>query len=534
MGYRIEQGTYQSIDPRTGEVIAAFSATSSENVMVVAEKARVAFRDWSGLSLKTRAELISKAYRQFHQDQDEIATLISRETGKPLAEAYSSEILPVLDCFQYYLRNIRKFLRTTHIGFSNPLFKIRKGYVLWEPLGVVAVISPWNYPFLLSMMHIIPALLTGNAVIHKPSEHTSLTGLKIRDIFDRAYLPRNVLAVVTGLSEVGQAVVQAPLDKVFFTGSTAVGRKIYQAAAENLCPVNMELGGSDAMIVLEDADIERAVRAATWGAFTNCGQACVSVERLFVHESIREDFINALKEKIAKVRLPEEGSESHDVSCLAVEQQFTKIRELVADASDKGAEILTGGRVRREIGDLFFEPTVLTNVDSSMKVTNEEIFGPVLLVMSFTSEDEAVFLANESPYGLSASIWTHDLKRGERMARKIAAGSVLVNDLNIHVAQVEAPYAGYKNSGIGVSQGRWEIMELVKPKYVNTERPVLRRLLKLVFRRLYTNDLWWFSYSSRFVSDMRVFNDFLHHRSWLRRLRMVPATLRALFRKDYL
>ncbi|MFQ5771732.1 MAG: aldehyde dehydrogenase family protein, partial [bacterium] len=277
MALKIESDSLFSMNPRTGEIIGEFSPIDPDHMPDIIQKAQTAFKHWSNLSLKTRLELFRKAYRQFYLFQDEIANLISAETGKPLVEAYSSEILPVLDCFKYYLKNVKKILKSHRIKSLNPIFKVRKGLVRYESLGIVVVISPWNFPFLLSMQHIIPAILAGNVIIHKPSEHTTLTGLKIREVFDRAYLPKGVLEIVAGLSDVGQTLVNSKVDKIIFTGSTEVGKKIYQAAAQNLVPVNMELGGSDPMIVLEDANLERAVNGALWGAFSNAGQACLSV-----------------------------------------------------------------------------------------------------------------------------------------------------------------------------------------------------------------------------------------------------------------
>ena len=534
MAFKIVQELYCSYDPQTGDEIATFPLTQPSDISTIVEKARSAFADWGDLSLKTRIEIVKKAYRQFYLAQDEVAELISRETGKPIAEAYSSEILPVLDCFKYYLKHIHRFLKNKSVQFTNPIFKLRQGYVRQEPLGVVAIISPWNFPFLLTMQHLVPAILTGNVVIHKPSEHTSLVGLKIREIFDRSYLPKNVLVVVTGLADVGSALVESNLDKIFFTGSTDVGKKIYRAAANNFVPVNMELGGSDPMIVLKDADLDRAVNAAVWGAFNNCGQACVSVERLYIDESILDEFVARMLEKMKNLRFKTPENPDAEISCLAIESQFLKIKRMVEDAVTKGAVVLSGGKNRQELGGWFYEPTVLTNIDSSMTVMKYEIFGPLVLVIPFISEGEAVFLANDSQYGLSASVWTEDRKRGEALAKKIEAGSVLINDIHIHVAQMEAPYTGFKNSGFGVGHGYREIMELVKPKYINTERPFIKIFFKIVFRSLIKNDLWWFKYSDQVKEELKTFIAFLHHSSYLKRILMLPAVVRALFRKNYL
>jgi len=534
MALKVELNSLYSTDPTTGEIISEFSATNPEDLPEIIERAKSAFETWSDLTLRTRLELFRKAYRQFYLYQDEVAQLISQETGKPLAEAYASEILPILDCFKYYLKNIPKFLKSHRTGSLNPLFKLRKGFVKYEPLGVIAVISPWNFPFLLAMQHIIPAILAGNAVIHKPSELTTLTGLKIREIFDRAYLPKNILSIVTGLSEVGQALVKSKFDKIMFTGSTEIGKKVYKAAADNLVPVNMELGGSDPMIVLEDANIERTVNAAVWGAFSNTGQACLSVERLFIHESILEIFTEKLVEKTRELRTKTDLEIGVDVSCLINEKQLEKITSYIEDASERGAKVLIGGKPGKDQGDLSFDPTILSNVNSNMDVIKNEIFGPVITIMPFISEEEAIFLANDSSFGLSASVWTQDVKRGVRIANQIHSGSVIVNDLQIHIAQMEAPYTGVKNSGIGVSHGPWGVMEVVKPKYINTDRPFVRSVLRIFSKDFVNNNIWWYKYSEKLVSDLKVFNDFLHGDSIWRKIKAIPATVKALFRKNYI
>lgn len=534
MTLKIESDTLYSINPQTGERVGDFRGHLPDEIPAILEKARKAQELWGGFSLKTRLELMGKAYRQFYLFRDEIAELISNETGKPLVEAYSCEIMPVLDCFKYYLKNLPQFLQEAKITAMNPLLKLRKGFVRYEPLGVVAVISPWNFPFLLAMQHIVPAIFAGNAVIHKPSEQTTLTGLKIREIFDRAYLPKGILEIVTGLADVGQALVSAKVDKIFFTGSTQVGKRVYQAAAQNLVPVNMELGGSDAMIVLEDANLERAVNAAIWGAFSNAGQACLSVERLYVHDAIFNQFVDRLIEKTRQVRYCQNHGADGEVSCLANAAQFTKINQLLEDAIRKGAVVKLGGKPRVDLGDWYFEPTILTRVNETMEIARQELFGPVIAVTPFLTDDEAVFLANASEFGLAASIWTQNQKRGRRLAQRIQAGSISINELFVHVGQTEAPYSGFKNSGIGVSHGPWGVMEMVRPKYINTDRPMIRFALSLVARRLVNHDIWWFKYNERLLKGMKAFSDFLHGDTFWRRVKAVPAALKALFRSEYL
>ena len=533
MSLKVVAGSLISIRPCDGSEIDRFARTPPEELVEIHQRSKQAFRDWSTLSLKTRLELFKKAYRQFYEDREEVATLISAETGKPLIEAYSSEIMPVLDCFKYYIRNAAKFLSGQKVGSINPMFKLRKGIIKFEPLGVIAVISPWNYPFLLAMQHIIPAIIAGNCVIHKPSEQTSLTGLKIREIFDRAYLPRGVLEIVTGLADVGKSLTNMKLDKIIFTGSTAVGMQINQSAAQNLIPVHLELGGSDPMIVLQDAHLERAVNAAVWGAFTNAGQACVSIERIYIQESIFDDFIAQFVTRTKKIKMGPADEYNSDVSCLTTEEQFQKVVSLVRDAVNGGAVIHSGAKVAQSSGNWYYEPTILTNVNSSMEISRNEIFGPIVLVYPFLDVEQAVFMANDSDFGLSTSVWTENRKKGIEIAGKIDAGTVLINDTHIHVAQIDAPYSGFKDSGLGVGHGVWGLREVVKPKYISIEKQIAGPILKLL-GKLRSNNLWWYKYDEKLIDDFRVFFQFLHAPRLATRLRAIPATIRALFRKNFL
>ncbi len=524
----------ESHDPRTGKSVGEFELTNPADMDELVASSRVAGRNWASITLKTRVAVIRRAYHEFFVARDELALTISKETGKPLAEAYSSEVLPALDCFKYYIKNIKTFLARGSIGAINPLLKFRRGYVRYEPLGVVAVISPWNYPLLLAVQHIVPAILCGNAVVHKPSEYTTLTGLKILEVLGRASLPGNVLTVVTGFADVGRALVQSNLDKIFFVGSTSVGLRIYQDAANSLVPVNMELGGSDAMIVLEDAPFERAIRGAVWGAFCNAGQACVSVERLLVHDSIYDKFVARLVEQVHQLKLCQDDPSHGDLGCLVNQTQFEKIQQLVDDARRAGATIRCGGKPRPEHGPLYYEPTVITDTSGAMAISRQEIFGPIVVVTPFGSDEEAVSMANNSEFGLSSSVWTRDRKRGEFLAEKIEAGSVLVNDGLSHLAQFEAPYSGYKNSGLGTGHGPWGILEMVHAKYVSVDRRFLSGLLRVVCPPLGSNNVWWFKYGPAVVDDLKAFANLLHAKSLWTRLSSVPRATKALFRRRYL
>jgi succinate-semialdehyde dehydrogenase/glutarate-semialdehyde dehydrogenase len=397
--------------------------------------------------------------------------------------------------------------------------KLKRGRLLREPYGVVGIISPWNYPFSVPSVQTLTALATGNAVALKPSEFTPYSSLELQRLLREAGLDRDLLQVITGEGGAGAALLAADVQKVVFTGSVATGKCVAQAAAARLLPVVLELGGKDPMIVLEDADIDVASSAAVWGAFMNAGQTCLSVERCYVHESIYQKFLQACVEKTAKLRI---GSASRvssagegacdpnpgvDVGPMIHERQLSIVQSHVQDAMARGARLLAGGKPLPQLGPNFFAPTILADVDHSMAVMNEETFGPVLPVRSFKTEDEAVALANDSEYGLAACIFTSDHKRGEAMARRIMAGTVMVNDVLACFGISEAPHGGVKASGIGRTHGRFGLEEMVWPKYVDSDR--LPRMKKL----------WWYGYGPTFSDQMSGFVELLFANGLIKRLR---------------
>jgi succinate-semialdehyde dehydrogenase/glutarate-semialdehyde dehydrogenase len=327
------------------------------------------------------------------------------------------------------------------------------------------------------------ALMAGNAVVLKPSELTPLTGLKIKDVFDRAGLDQELLQVITGDGSTGAALVTAGADKLMFTGSVETGKRVAEAAARSLTPVVLELGGKDPMIVLEDANITTAARAAVWGAFANAGQACASVERCYVHEQIGPQFIESVMAETQKLKQDVGTKSDADVGSMSSERQLTIVAEHVADAIDRGATLLTGGRRAKDLSGSFYEPTVLTHVDHSMEVMREETFGPVLPVMTFKTDEEAVRLANDSVYGLTASVWTKDISRGKRLAGQIDAGTVMVNEVMYTHGIAQAPWGGMKQSGFGRTHGRMGLLELVAAQHIHVNRIT------------FVPDLWWFNYT---------------------------------------
>ena len=472
-----------SYDPGTGAEIGRAPFSSPEDVRRAVGKARVAQPAWAGLSYRQRARVILQARELMLAERDELALLISRETGKPVAEALSMEIVPTLHAMHYFAHAAGRLLRPQKIDIGQYGLMGRSSRIVFRPLGVIGIISPWNFPLATPAVEVVMALIAGNAVVLKPSELTPLIALKLGDLFKRAGLPAGLLQVVTGDGSTGAAIVAARVDKIMFTGSVATGKRVAEAAARFLIPVVLELGGKDPMIVLEDADLATAARGAVWGAFANSGQACASVERCYVQESIAAKFIELV---VAETRALKQGlgTESGvDVGAMSNENQLQIVADHVDDARQNGAHVLTGGRRAPNLPGLFYEPTVLTNVTQSMTIMRDETFGPVLPIMTFKTEAEAIELANDSIYGLTASVWTRNSARGRRLAERINAGTVMVNEVVYTHGIAQTPWGGVKDSGYGRTHGRLGLLELVQPHHIH------------VNRISFLPDIWWFTYS---------------------------------------
>ena len=482
-----------SHNPATGEEIGRAPIVMPEDVARAVGRARETQSEWAILTFRERGRLIMKARKIILKELEEIALLISRETGKPVSEAIAMEMTTSLDLMQYFARKTASLLRPRRVSVGQYWSMGRSSYEIYKPLGVVGIISPWNFPWATPLDEVVMALMAGNAVVLKPSELTPLTGLKIKDVFDRAGLADGLLQVVTGDGSTGAALVGSGVDKIMFTGSGATGKRVAEAAAKYLTPVVLELGGKDPMIVLDDAHVKNAARGAVWGAFANSGQACASVERCYVHESIADQFIKEVVAETKSLRQPTlasaEGAatgpaeESIDIGSMTSEQQLRTVERHVHEATARGAIALTGGERAAGASSPYFKPTVLTNVNHGMDVMREETFGPVLPIMTFKTDDDAVRLANDSVYGLTASVWTSNLARGKRIAERIDAGTVMVNDALYTHGIAQTPWGGVKQSGFGRTHGRAGLVELVNAQHIH------------VNHLWFIPDLWWFNYT---------------------------------------
>ena len=469
-------------DPATGEEIGRAPLTMPEEVARAVGRARDAQATWAAKSYRERGRVIMAAREVILKEMEEIAFLISIETGKPVAEAISLEIVPALDLMQYFARKTANLLAPRRIGIGQYVFMGRTSYEIYKPLGVVGIISPWNFPFATPLDEVTMALMAGNTVVLKPSELTPLTGLKIQEIMTRAGLPDGVLQVVTGDGSTGAALVAAGTNKIMFTGSVATGKRVAESAAKYLIPVVLELGGKDPMVVLDDANIENAARGAVWGAFANCGQSCSSVERCYVHEDISEQFISAVVRETQRLHQGSGTEKSIDIGSMSSERQLRTVELHVNQALANGANALTGGERLRDVAGAFYPPTVLTNVNHEMDVMREETFGPVLPIMTFRTEDEAIRLANDSDFGLTASVWSNSVPRAQRIAARIDAGTVMINEVLYTHGIAQTPWGGVKQSGLGRTHGRAGLLELVNAQHIH------------VNRLPFIPDLWWFNY----------------------------------------
>ncbi len=429
---------------------------------------------------------------------DEIAHLISAESGKPFAEAIAMEIAPVLDLMQYFARNAPKILKPRRVNIGLYATMGRYSKIVYHPLGVVGIIPAWNYPFSIPLGEAVMAVMAGNSVVIKPSELTSLVGVKIGEIFEKAGAPANLVQVVSGDGRAGAALVDAAPDKIMFTGSVATGKKIASAAAKNLTSVVLELGGKDPMIVFDDANLELAASAAVWGAFCNSGQSCSSVERLYVQDGVAEKLTKLIVEKTQALKQGAGDREDVSIGAMSSARQLTIVEDHVEQFRQDGAKIELGGRAsiqdpKSKIQNLFYEPTVISGATNDMRGMQEETFGPTLPIATFKTEEEAIALANDSEFGLTASVWTRDYAKGGRVAERIEAGSVCVNEVLYTHGIGQTPWGGFKNSGRGRTHGVEGLMELVQPQHIHVNRFAI------------LPDAWWLPYSPEAVKTFRGF-----------------------------
>ncbi len=510
--------TIPSIDPATGRVLASYEKTAPGTVPQLLGRARAAQLKWAEHSVGERSLHMRALQREILKARDILADAVVRESGKPRAEALFADVFVALDSAAYFSKHGAESLRSEAVSHHNTAAKAKSGTLYYEPLGVVGIISSWNYPLAIPLSQSIAALAAGNAVLCKASDFTPECGALIEKLFRDAGFPPDLIFVIQGSGEVGQALIEARPDKVFFTGSVFTGKHVAEACARHLVPSVLELGGKDAMLVLRDADLEVTTSAAVWGSFTNCGQVCLSVERLFVEESIAQEFIARCVAKTQKLRLGPGTDPRTDVGPLIRPQHVQRMSDLLSDAVERGARVVCGGKARPDLGPNFFEPTIVTGVDRSMHLFQDETFGPIMAIQTVKDADEAVRLANDTEFSLAASVWTADPVRGTSIARRLKVGTVMVNDVLTGFAIAEAPHGGCGLSGWGRTHGKAGLGEMVYVKYVDVDR-----LPK-------TEKPWWFRYGPDLQKAADAFLQFEFTGSLLGRIRNARAAMKTMFR----
>ena len=428
-----------------GEIAVAVASDVTDAV----ERARKAQAEWAETSFRERRSVLERGLRHLVDHADAFVDVIVSETGKPREEALAVEVLAACDAMQFYAKNAGRILADRTVPVH--LMKTKKLKISYRPLGVVGIITPWNFPFLLALNPTVQALMAGNAVILKPSEATPFSGQLVERVLKEAGLPEGVFTLLQGDGETGRALVEAGLAKISFTGSVETGRRVAEACGRQLVPCTLELGGKDPMIVCADADLDRAAAGAVYGAFANSGQVCVSTERVYVVDEVADEFTRKVVQRTAELRQGPDGEA--DLGPLIHGPQLEIIERHVADARAGGARVLAGGRKNPAFEGTYYEPTVLADVTQDMAIMREETFGPVLPLLRVRDEAEALSLANDSRYGLGANVWTRDRHKGVELAKKVESGSVVVNDCMLTYGVAEAPFGGRKDSGIGQVNG---------------------------------------------------------------------------------
>ena len=463
-----------SVNPATLEQVGSVPRTDPDEMPRIVAAATAAQEQWSALSPDDRAAVLREAGRVVRAHADEIADAVVAETAKPRTEAIAHDLYPAVDHAAWLARNAAGVLADERVRFSQLHLKTKKAWLLHEPLGVVAAITPWNIPFGIPFTEVATAIAAGNGVVLKPSELTPLTGDWVARVFVEAGVPAGLVQVVHGEAAVGAAVVDARgIAKVFFTGSVVVGRRVAAAAGARGCPVVLELGGKDPMVVFADADLDRALDGALFASFINAGQACVSAERIYVERPVYDEFARGLAARARALKLGDE------------------VGPLISETQRDKVEALTGAR-RPDRNGWFLEPTVIEG-----SLPDEEVFGPVVTVEPFDGEDDAVRRANDTEFGLAASVWTRDLEKARRVSRRIEAGMVWVNDFGYSFAAGQAAWGGVKSSGFGRTNSRHGLYECTRVKYVDEDRGLLR-------------PAWWFPYDDVTADGLRGMLDVLY------------------------
>ena len=495
----------QSFNPATGHRLGAVATTGPEEVAGVVEEVAKVQPFWAQLTLGDRARYLERAAQVLIDESDDIRDLLAREQGKPRNEAFTMEILPTIDALRWIGRAGAEILAEESIPMPQAFLRAKSASFMYEPLGVIGIISPWNYPWSIPFGEVALSLMAGNGVVLKPASLTPLVGERIVHVFERAGVPEGLVRAVHGPGT-GQALIESRVSKVFFTGSVEVGRRVGEECAKRLKGSVLELGGKDPMLVLADAHLEHAISGALWGSFANAGQTCSGIERVYVVREVAERFTAGVVAGARKLRIGDPLSWDTEIGPMVSREQYDIVCELVDDAVAAGATLCCGGPVDGPPGmeaGAFYAPAVLTGVTHEMRIMREEIFGPVLPIVVVDSEDEAVALANDSDFGLGASVWSCDRGRGEQIARELESGMVWINDHMFSHGACQCAWGGVKESGLGRTHSKFGLYECVNIKTRVWEPSKLR-------------NAWWYPYDETLGRAMRQTATILYGRPSIR------------------
>jgi acyl-CoA reductase-like NAD-dependent aldehyde dehydrogenase len=491
----------ESFNPATGELLGTVETLTPSKVQGVVDDVAEVQPFWAQLALEDRARYMRRAADVLLAELDELAELLTREQGKPRVESYSMELLPTVDALKWIADQGPGILADEKVSFPQAFLKTKRAKFAYEPFGVVGVIAPWNYPWSIPFGEVAIALMAGNGVVLKPASLTPLIGERIRMIFEKAGFPEGLVRTIHGGGRVGDALVKSSAGKIFFTGSVEVGYKVGVECAKRMKGSVLELGGKDPQIVCADADLANAVSGAVWGGFANAGQTCSGIERVYVHRDVSDAFLEGVVRETERLTVGDPMEWTTETGPMVSAEQADLVTELVDDAISNGAKQLTGGPVKvKGMTGRFIAPTVLTGVTHEMRIMREEIFGPVLPVITVDSEEEAIQLANDSQFGLGASVWTKDRGKGERMASQIESGMVWVNDHSFSHGACQCSWGGVKDSGLGRSHSKFGFYECVNVKLVSWEPG-------------WTRDSWWQPYDRDVGDAFRASAQLLYSRN---------------------
>ena len=504
----------ESFNPATGELVGTVETITPAKVQGIVDDVAEVQPFWAALSLEDRARYMRRAVDVLLAEIDEIAELLTNEQGKPRLESYTMELLPTVDSLKWIADNGPQILSDEKLSMPI-ILKSKSAKFTYEPIGVVGVIAPWNYPWSIPFGEVAIALMCGNGVVLKPASLTPVIGDRIRQTFEKAGLPEGLIRTVHGGGRVGDALVKSTAGKIFFTGSVEVGKKVGVECAKRMKGSVLELGGKDPQIVCADADLANAISGSVWGGFANAGQTCSGIERVYVVDEVAERFLEGVVRETERLTVGDPREWTTEIGPMVSDEQAAIVTELVDDAVENGAKKLTGGptKVKGKKGS-FIAPVVLTDVTHDMRIMREEIFGPVLPVMKVASEEEAIELANDSQFGLGASVWTKDRAKGERMSHQIESGMVWTNDHSFSHGACQCAWGGVKDSGLGRSHSKFGFYECVNIK-------------QLAWEPGWTRDLWWQPYDRKLGDAIRTSAQLLYSRNG-NRLKALREGLRPL------